>query len=169
MNAPPGVDPVALYLKHQKFIRKWVAVYRDQYHMDEDDLLSQADLMFVQCLPKYDPSHSFLAWFKKRLLGGFLSMVRKAARRDELFHRDESVDPDEVPVETAALDDDPINHPDGRALAASTFVLTKDWLALPACNVRAELRRRMAAKQGWNRKRFDGAAAAIAAHLSRSK
>lgn len=169
MNPPPGVDPVALYLKHQKFIRKWVAVYRDQYHIDEDDLLSEADWMFVQCLPNYDPSRSFLAWFKKRLLGGFLSMVRTAARRNAHLHRDEAVDPDEVPVETAALEDEPINHPDGRALAASTFKLTREWLARPACNVRAELRRRMTAKQGWNRKRFDAAASAIAAHLSRSK
>lgn len=169
MTVPPGVDPVTLYLKHQKFIRKWVAVYRDQYHMDEDDLLSEADLMFVQCLPTYDPSRSFLAWFKKRLLGGFLSMARKQARRNLILRWDEAVDPDEVPVETAALEDEPINHPDGRALAASTFKLTKDWLARPACNVRAELRRRMTAKQGWNRKRFDAAADAIATHLTRSK
>lgn len=167
----PSIDPAALYLKHQGFVRKWVKLYAHQYKLDEDDLYSEAGLLFFKSLDRYDPDRSFLAWFKKRLLYGFLSLAQKAERERQALPRDPDAALEQVidgRVECppdAAPGVPPIPHPDGRRLAREALRLGRRWLLKDPYHARAELMRRQRAYRRWKYKRFGPAADAIAKYL----
>lgn len=156
-----------LYLTHLKFIRKWVRLCHYQYRLDEDDLMSEANELFLKCLPKYDPSRPFLPWLKKRLIGGFLELARKKRRRERLAPTTDS-DLCDVPApDVEARVDEPVAFPteDARRLAAETLRMSKKWFVRDAYHIRAELRRRLSSRSSWDRIRFNRAADAIAARL----
>ena len=171
---PTPPDAAHLYQTHIGFVRKWAAIYQHQYRLDEDDLLSEAGLLLLRCLPKYDPRRPFLPWFKRHLLMGFLQLARARARRNARLPKQEfDVDLELIAEDAGDLvitedtDKPAVAHPDGQRVIDETLRMSKAWLARDPYRVRAEVGRRIRVKSKWGRRRLDAAVAAVTAHINR--
>jgi hypothetical protein len=161
-------DADALYRKYYPLITKTVRVYSVTYRIHEDDLLSGAGMLFLKCLPRYDPTRPFSPWFKRRLVLGLATLVRKEIKRRTRFVAGD-VEPDEVMDHRTLTADEPfvVPDPDGRRLVRETLDLEEAWHLKNPYHIKAELRRRLT-KKNWTRRRFEKAAAAVTTYLERS-